>query len=67
MLQALRSRGNKSERDFEVKLEEEVTVVRKRITQQYQDQLKNLEGENEHLKHKVKEFEKKYQLIIPEV
>jgi hypothetical protein len=42
LLQSLRSRGNKSERDFEVKLEEEVTLVRKRITLQYQEELKNL-------------------------
>lgn len=53
-MQTIRSRGNKSERDWEVKLEEEVTLVRKRITLQYQEEMKNIETENEHLKHKVK-------------
>ena len=34
----MRNRGVKSERDWEIKLEQELTVVRKRITQQYQHQ-----------------------------
>jgi cell division protein FtsB len=48
-------------------LEEEVTAIRKRISQQHQEELQKLEAENEHLRHKVKEFEKKFQAIIPEV
>jgi len=45
-LQNIRSRGNKSERDWEVKLEEEVTMIRKRISLQYQDEIKKIETEN---------------------
>ena len=53
-MQGFRSRENKSERDWEVRLEEDVTQVRKRITLQYEDKIQNLEAENEHLKHKVR-------------
>ena len=42
IMQGLRSRENKSERDWEVRLEEEVTQVRKRITLQYQEKIQNL-------------------------
>ena len=54
LMQGFRSRENKSERDWEVRLEEDVTQVRKRITLQYEDKIQNLEAENEHLKHKVR-------------
>ena len=42
LIQSLRSRENKSQRDWQVKLEEETTLVRKRITQQFQDNIQNL-------------------------
>ena len=43
-LKLLRSRGVKTERDWEVKLEEELAIVRKKITQQYQQQLQKIEA-----------------------
>ena len=42
LIQSLRSRENKIQRDWQVKLEEETTLVRKRITQQFQDNIQNL-------------------------
>jgi hypothetical protein len=64
-VQNLRSRGSKTEHEWENRLEHELTALRKRITEQYHEELQKGQMENEHLKHKVREYETKYQLLIP--
>ena len=44
-----------------------MTSLRKKIGNDFKDQIKKLETDREHLLHKVKEFETKYQKIIPEM
>lgn len=48
-------------------MEEDMAGFRTKLLAQNKDMIEGLETENEHLKHKVREFEKKYNLLIPEV
>jgi septal ring factor EnvC (AmiA/AmiB activator) len=41
--------------------------LRKRLAEQYQGEIRQKESENEHLRHCVKEHEKRLQIITPEV
>lgn len=45
-LQTLRSRGTKSDREWEGRLEEELTALRRRIAEQYQGEAKQRDAEN---------------------
>ena len=48
-------------------MEEDMAGFRRKLLAQNKEMIEGLETENEHLKHKVREFEKKYNVLIPEV
>ena len=63
----LKGRLSSSEREWELREEEALTELKTRLDTERERALKVVVEENEHLKHKIKEYEKKYQVIIPEV
>ena len=48
-------------------MEEDMAGFRRKLLAQNKEMIEELETQNEHLKHKAREFEKKYNVLIPEV
>ena len=63
----LRGQLSQKEREWEVRHEDEVEGLRNRLLEEKEREIKEKEAENGHLRHKVKDYEKKYAAIIPKV